>query len=267
MINYVVSHDERRPEHEIQFWGEHIQLADPVEARRYRTRWELAMQKARLGAVALLTSPGVPMLLAGQEFGEDCERTIAFWPLDWTKLDLPQGRSQFDFYRRLLRARREHPALRSGFVEYYGDDFARTKLLRYKRWDGAGDVAVVGLNFDNRGQKVGMGFPHNGTWLDVISGEVVAVPVTGTTSRCRRGRPCTARAHLSEMRRPDWLAAPRVRSSVVGLRPCALFDECVPDEYNPVTCSPVSRSNSHDRSGIRSGSIVGSLFTVRRPPG
>ena len=26
VVNYVVSHDERRPEYEIQFWGEHIQL-------------------------------------------------------------------------------------------------------------------------------------------------------------------------------------------------------------------------------------------------
>jgi len=133
------------------------------------------MQKARLGAVALLTSPGVPMLLAGQEFGEDCERTIAFWPLDWTKLGMPQGRSQFEFYRQLLRARHEHPALRADFVEYYGDDFAHSKVLRYKRWDGAGDVAVVGLNFDNCARPVGMGFPDNGEWLDVISGEVVAV--------------------------------------------------------------------------------------------
>ncbi len=175
VVNYVVSHDERRPEHEIQFWGEHIQLADPQETKRFSTRWELGMQKARLGAVALLTSPGVPMLLAGQEFGEDCERTIAFWPLDWTKLSLPQGQRQFEFYQRLLRARRQHPALRSDFVEYYGDDFARWKVLRYKRWDGAGDEVVVALNFDNCAHPVGLGFPHNGRWVDLLAGEIVKV--------------------------------------------------------------------------------------------
>jgi 1,4-alpha-glucan branching enzyme len=177
VINYVVSHDERRPEHEIQFWGEHIRLADPkgAAAKRYGTRWELAMQKARLGLVALMTSPGVPMLLAGQEFGEDSPRTIEFWPLDWKKLTLPQGRDQFEFYRRLLRVRHEHPALRSDFAEYYGDDFARSKVMRFKRWDGAGDAVVVGLNFDNCTQQVGLGFPHNGRWLDVISGELVTV--------------------------------------------------------------------------------------------
>jgi hypothetical protein len=31
------------------------------------------------------------------------------------------------------------------------------------------------LNFDNCAQTAGLGFPHNGQWLDVISGEVVAV--------------------------------------------------------------------------------------------
>jgi 1,4-alpha-glucan branching enzyme len=175
VVNYVVSHDERRPEHEIQFWGEHIRLADPAEAKRYGTRWELAMQKARLGLVALMTSPGVPMLLAGQEFGEDSPRTIDFWPQDWKKLKLPQGRAQFAFYRRLLSVRREHPALRSDCVEYYGDDFAASKIVRFKRWDGAGDVVVVGLNFDNRSQQVGLGFPYNGRWLDVVSGELVTV--------------------------------------------------------------------------------------------
>ena len=122
-----------------------------------------------------MTAPGVPMLLAGQEFGEDCERTIAFWPLDWGKLDLPQGRAQFEFCQQLLRLRREHPALRADFVEFYWDDFPRFKVLRYKRWDGAQDVVVVGLNFDNVSQRVGLGFPQDGRWLDVLSGEIVVV--------------------------------------------------------------------------------------------
>jgi 1,4-alpha-glucan branching enzyme len=175
VINFLVSHDERRPEHEIQFWGQHIQLANKEDAQRYPTRWDLALQKARLGLVALTTLPGVPMLLAGQEFGEDCERTIAFWPLDWGKLDLSQGRAQFEFCQRLLRLRREHPALRADFVEFYWDDFPRFKVLRYKRWGGEQDVVVVGLNFDNVSQRVGLGFPQDGRWLDVLSGETVVV--------------------------------------------------------------------------------------------
>ncbi len=175
VVNYVVSHDERRPEHEIQFWGAHIQLADPAEAGRYPTRWALALEKARLGLAALLTSPGVPMLLAGQEFGEDSPRTIEFWPLDWKKLDRYEGRRQLKYYQRLIRLRQEHPALRSDHVEYYWDAFPRTRVLRYKRWDDAGDVVVVALNFDNACQKTGLGFPHDGLWREVITNRVYRI--------------------------------------------------------------------------------------------
>ncbi len=176
IVNYVVSHDERRPEHEIQFWGEHIQLYPPEETgAAFANRWELALHKSRLALAVLMTSPGVPMLYAGQEFGEDSERTIAFWPLDWKKLALPQGAAQFQFYQKLLRFRRDHPALRSDFIEFYGDDFARFKVIRYKRWDGNRDVVVVAANFDNVPQPTGLGFPHDGIWLDAVSGERVTV--------------------------------------------------------------------------------------------
>ncbi|MGB9606489.1 MAG: DUF3459 domain-containing protein, partial [Bryobacteraceae bacterium] len=133
------------------------------------------LRKARLGLVALMTSPGVPMLYAGQEFGEDSPRTIEFWPLDWQKLKLPQGQEQFAFYRKLIRLRAGHPALRGDGIEYYWDDFPRFKVLRYKRWDGNGDVAVIGLNFDCVTQHVGLGFPHNGPWREALSDTVVQV--------------------------------------------------------------------------------------------
>ena len=174
VINYIVSHDERRPEHEIQFWGAHIGWCDPAAAPD-ATRWELALRKARLGLAVLLTSPGVPMLYAGQEFGEDSPRTIEFWPLDWQKLDLAQGRRQFEFYRKLIRLRAERPALRADYVEYYWDDFPRFKVLRYKRWDGERDVAVVAANFDCITQRIGLGFPHDGPWRDVLGDTTVRI--------------------------------------------------------------------------------------------
>jgi 1,4-alpha-glucan branching enzyme len=174
VINYVVSHDERRPEHEIQFWGAHIAWCDPSPVP-YSSSWELALRKARLAAAILATSPGVPMLYSGQEFGEDSPRTIAFWPIDWQKLDLTQGRAQFGFYQALLRLRNEHPALRSDNVEYYWDDFPRLKVLRYKRWGGGDDVVIVAANFDCITQRAGVGFPHDGAWREVIGGEAVQV--------------------------------------------------------------------------------------------
>ncbi len=202
VVNYVVSHDERRPEHEIQFWGEQIQLHPPeLTGQRFADRWELAMQKARLGLVALMTCPGVPMLYAGQEFGEDIPRTIAFWPLDWKKLALRQGEAQFTFYRKLLRLRHDHPALRSNYIEFYGDDFARYKVIRYKRWDGAGDVVVAALNFDCVPQRAGLGFPHNGLWIEAIGDERIEVA-----------------GHWHDFTLPPWSAVVLVPA---GLRPGA----------------------------------------------
>lgn len=59
-----------------------------------------------------------------------------------------QRQAQFAFYQRLVRLRHEHAALCSDSIEFYVDDFPRDKVLRYKRWDGRGDVVVVGVNFD-----------------------------------------------------------------------------------------------------------------------
>jgi 1,4-alpha-glucan branching enzyme len=174
VVNYVCSHDERRPEYEIQNWRDYIRLGRPGKngaGPEVPSRWELAMQKARLGLAVLLTSPGVPMLLAGQEFGDDSPRTIDFWPLDWSRLESPEGRRQHDFLQRLLRLRQEHPALRSDCVEFYWDDFRRNKVVRYKRWDAAAeDVVVVAANFDNIPQKVGLGFPTDGWWRNPLTG-------------------------------------------------------------------------------------------------
>jgi 1,4-alpha-glucan branching enzyme len=174
VINYVCSHDERRPEYEIPRWREYVQLGTTRRnghSSAAAERWDLALQKARLGLAVLLTTPGVPMLLAGQEFGDDSPRTIDFWPLDWAKLDLPQGRQQFEFVARLLQLRRQHRALRSDAVDFYWDDFAGNKVVRYKRLDPVSeDVVVVAANFDNIPHKVGLGFPTDGWWHSHLTG-------------------------------------------------------------------------------------------------
>ncbi len=66
---------------------------------------------------ALMCSRGVPMFLAGDEFGNTqfgnnnayCQDNIISW-LDWTRLD--QYREIHDFARFMIRFRKEHPILR-----------------------------------------------------------------------------------------------------------------------------------------------------------
>jgi len=132
-VNYSCSHDEVRPEHEIKFYSwPHIPR--PAEM----SVGAMALAKGLLGLIALFAVPGVPMIYAGQEFGEDAPRTIDFQPLHWGKLLQPPHAEHNQAVMRLIAARRAHPALRSDHVEFYGDDFAREGVVRLKRWADAG---------------------------------------------------------------------------------------------------------------------------------
>ncbi|MCP4427880.1 MAG: 1,4-alpha-glucan branching enzyme, partial [Chloroflexi bacterium] len=81
-----------------------------------RHRW----YKSQPAAIALLTSPGLPMIHNGQEFGEDywlphegAERVQAR-PLRWDSYANDFiGQRLFAIYQKLIQIRRDHPALRS----------------------------------------------------------------------------------------------------------------------------------------------------------
>ena len=165
LVNFTCSHDEVRPEHELKYYtGRHIPRPDGL------TLAEIALRKAMLGLIALFTAPGIPMLYAGQEFGEDTPRTIDFLPLDWDKLDQPRHRVHYDAVRKLIRLRRTNPALRSDHIRFYDNDFAGEKLVRYDRWSEQGGHVAVALNFDACTQTTTLQVPTPGVWLDVVSG-------------------------------------------------------------------------------------------------
>ena len=170
VINYSGSHDEVRPEHEIKYYA-----SGHIPRPAGMTLNPLALAKGLLGLVTLFAAPGVPMLWAGQEFGEDTPRTIDFLPLSWNKLQQQEHLRHQQMVRRLIRLRRERSALRSDWIEFYDDNFAETKLVRFKRWDGAGDSAVVALNFDQVPKETGLGLPWNGYWREVIADRVYLV--------------------------------------------------------------------------------------------
>ena len=170
VVNYTCSHDEVRPEHEIKFYAaKHIKRPPGMSLQA------VALAKARLGLVALFAAPGVPMIYAGQEYGEDSPRTIDFVPLQWHKLSRDEHTAHYALTQRLIRARRMHPALRSDWIDFLPDDFARDKYVRFHRWDGAGDHAVVALNFDWIPAAVELSFPWDGRWRDVVSNRVRTV--------------------------------------------------------------------------------------------
>lgn len=180
-VNFSCSHDEVRPEHEVKFYAwRHIQAPEGM------SRQEVAMRKGLLGLIATLTAPGVPMIYAGQEFAEDTPRTIDFLPLTWSKLELAAHRAHFAGVQRLILARRKFSALRSDHIEFLANDFAREKVVRYRRWGDAGQgarqVVHVALNFDGKPTQISLPVSAeagNGTqsgqaeWYDQITDRTV----------------------------------------------------------------------------------------------
>jgi 1,4-alpha-glucan branching enzyme len=164
VINYTASHDEVRPEHEIKFYS-----AGHVERPKGMGIQDAALALARCGLVALLSAPGVPMIYAGQEYGEDSPRTIDFAPMQWSKMGRKEGAEHYRVVQRLIRARRTHAALRSDWIEFLPTDFAHEKVVRFRRWDAEGRGAVVAINFGHETRSVGLPFPHLGSWRDVVS--------------------------------------------------------------------------------------------------
>jgi len=179
IVNYSCSHDEVRPEHEIIFYSQsHITRPEGM------TIPQMAQAKALLGLVTLLTAPGIPMLYAGQEFGEDAPRTIDFQPLHWEKLQQPTTYGYFRLIKRLVAARRAHPALASDDIRFYADDFPAEQVVRFDRlWAGEPgkvpvDFVAVALNFGGVARKVELTLPWPGRWQDLLSEQIYTVAQT-----------------------------------------------------------------------------------------
>ncbi|MBK8048580.1 MAG: hypothetical protein IPK16_16555 [Anaerolineales bacterium] len=163
VINYTCSHDEVRPEHEIKFYS-----TAHIERPKGWTVQKTALALARCGLVALFGAPGVPMIYAGQEFGDDSPRTIDFVPLQWHKLKRGENATHYACLRRLIHARRSHGALRSDHIEFLGHEFGGSGIVSFRRWDETGDMAVAAINFSSRVRRVELPLSSDVRWRDVV---------------------------------------------------------------------------------------------------
>lgn len=128
MVNYLESHDEERV---------------LLELKQAGFDEETARQKSALGAEALFTAPGVPMVFHGQSFGQDTPRNMDHDYISWGALDAPGGRGLDEHYRRLAWLRRETGALKSSNISVDAV-LSDKKTVIYRRWDDAGSEAVIG---------------------------------------------------------------------------------------------------------------------------
>lgn len=149
-INYLESHDEERLMREV--------MSNP------NTGGELgAIRKSMLGAVALFTAQGVPMLYAGQEFGATAEKTIDVSKLPWEHLERGEYQALRNHYASMAYMRHTVGALNTNNFQVLLADHDK-RVLVFHRWNDEGSVVVVALNFSPTDQTVTFPFPQAGVW-------------------------------------------------------------------------------------------------------
>ncbi|HVC35850.1 MAG TPA: alpha-amylase family glycosyl hydrolase [Candidatus Dormibacteraeota bacterium] len=127
-----------------------------------------AARRSLIAASIVLTAPGIPMLLQGQEFMENGSFN------DWQALDWQKSQKFAGIvlaYRHLIALRKNQYGHTAGLM---GQSIKvlqldqQPKVLVYHRWDqgGPGDDVVIAINFANQTLKdYNITFPRNGSWI------------------------------------------------------------------------------------------------------
>ncbi|HEY1685608.1 MAG TPA: alpha-amylase family glycosyl hydrolase [Tepidisphaeraceae bacterium] len=156
VVNYIGSHDQERILK---------QLADYS-----LTFGEAAFRRVKLATALLLTSPGLPMIWMGQEFGAANPKSLDSQPLDWALMANKDNKDLQQYTAGLVKLRRSTPALCCDNFQVVLKDKER-HLFGYKRWNDAGGVVVVvaNLNDADAGEftiaDVGL---EDGTWHEHV---------------------------------------------------------------------------------------------------
>lgn len=140
-VNYITSHDVEGVAHE----------------RLCNYLWNCGVsdveRRAKLAFVCLLTSFGIPMILAGEEFCDEHDLPIVkkqVDPVNWSRLEDSWRRRVFDYVKRLVKFRTTCPALGSNDASTFHVDQSRGgRIVAWKR--GGDDVSpvVVVANFSD----------------------------------------------------------------------------------------------------------------------
>lgn len=134
---------------------------------------EEILRRAGAALALTLTAPGIPMLYAGQEFGEDSEKTLAHNPLHWIYREQMPRRSLWETARRLIRLRIGHPALCAEGIRILENN-PGTDVASFRR-SYRGSHVVVAINFGRQVRTVNLELPRKGPWDDIMRGGQVNV--------------------------------------------------------------------------------------------
>ena len=176
--NYTVSHDETRIIYEALTYA--------------NMNLEEAYKKSKLGAAALFTGTGTPMMYHGQEFGQNSPVSLDPQPLQWENLETPEGVDLYNFFRKLIWLRNNWAVIRGPNLEIIYINNSQ-KVIGMKRHDDSlGQTVYTVMNFSGDDQTISeLPFPYAGTWyeftedseLESESGSYTDYTIPGSASR------------------------------------------------------------------------------------
>ena len=124
-----------------------------------------AYQRAKLGALILLTSVGVPMIWMGEEFGEYVPMSEQSNKINWTLLENEGNKDLHNYYKTLIELRKTNPALSTANADFFLED-PQNCVLAFQRFDDNGNVVAVILNLSDNdlGNYTIKKFPKGENW-------------------------------------------------------------------------------------------------------
>jgi 1,4-alpha-glucan branching enzyme len=150
LVNYLTSHDQERL---------------MVELAEHEIFDEVAFKRIKFGVDLLTTAVGIPLILMGEEFGEYKPLKPESSKLDWTLLKNEESQGLLDYYKGLIRLRKENHALYTDNIDFFYED-PEAKVLGYIRWNDEGSQLIIIANFSDNfleGYAVSP-IPESGTW-------------------------------------------------------------------------------------------------------
>ena len=150
VVNYLANHDQNRLFLKL---GENGILDDEAYLR------------AKLGALILMTSVGVPMIWMGEEFGEYVPMSEQSNKINWTLLENDKNKDLFNYYRTLIEIRKANPALRSPSINFFYED-ADNGVIAFARSHDARTVVVLNLSDNDLANYSIPNFPADGSWRE-----------------------------------------------------------------------------------------------------
>ena len=141
------------------------------------------IQRARLGAIILMTSISIPLIWQGDEFGEarqlgndNPHRKIL--PMQWSLIEKDQNKNLHTTFKRLIEFR--HRILNK--EKYNKVNFiyenVNHRILAYTRLNDTNneDVLIITNFADQIKKEIEIkNIPHNGQWIDWLTNDIYVV--------------------------------------------------------------------------------------------